>query len=215
MKKLLILSVFAGLAFTGCKKKASSVSTLYNHSVPTIILPDNHYYSIPVGGVLPTIEATAYDSFYHEDCAVVYDQSKLDNTVADAYKVYATAKNKYGMMASELLYVAVTDIDTLVDLSGLYARMGNDDTVMITKLANGFYMTNDVGANGTMDTTNITSAYFVQTSDIALSMPEQDTKFGVLSGTSGFINMTPGDTTIEYVINNSTFDQSVRLFKKL
>lgn len=215
MKKLLILSVCAGLAFTGCKKKESAISTLYNHSVPTIILPDNHYYSIPVGGVLPAIEATAYDSFYHEECAVVYDQSKLDNTIPDAYKVYATAQNKYGMMSSELLYVAVTDIDPVIDLSGLYARVGNDDTVMVTRLANGFYMTNDVGANGSGDTTNIASAYFVQTSDVALSMPEQDTKFGMLSGTGGFINMAPGDTTIEYVINNATFDQSIRLFKKL
>ncbi len=215
MKKLLVLSVCAAFAITGCKKKEATISTLHNYSAPTIILPDGVYYSIPVGGLLPDIMATAYDSFYNEDATVILDQSKLDNTVPGAYTVTATAKNKYGMASSRTIYVAVTDVPALPNLAGKYLRIETDDTVTLTRLANGFYRTSDVGANGILDTTYVVPAYFVQTSDVALSMPVQSSAFGDLYGTDGFINMSGTDTTYEYVVRNNAFAPVVRIFKKI
>jgi hypothetical protein len=215
MKKVLILSVFAAMAFVGCKKKEATISTLHSYSKPTIIITSGEYYSIPVGGLLPEITATAYDSFYHESCTVVYDQSKLDNTTPGAYKITATAKNQYGMAATRTLYVAVTSADPAVNLAGMYVQTATDDTVMLTALANGFYMTNDVAGNGASDTTYVIPAYFVQTSDVALSMPAQDSKFGTIYGTGGTITMGPTDTTYEYVLHNNFFAPTIRVFKKI
>jgi len=215
MKKLFIFSAFAALAFAGCKKKEATISTLHNYSVPTILLPEGHYYSIPVGGVLSITDATAYDSFYNEVCTVVYDLSSLDNTIPGAYEVLAQAKNKYGMLATKKIYVAVTDIPETLILSGKYLRVATDDTVTVSMLANGFYQTSDVAANGAGDTTHVISGYFVQTSDVALSMPKQASKFGTFYGTGGTINLSPGDTTLEYVVRNNAFAPVVRVFKKL
>ncbi len=215
MKKLLILSVFAAIAFGGCKKKEGTISTLHSYSKPTILIPGGDYYSIPVGGLLPEIVATAYDSFYHENCTVVFDQSKLDNTTPGAYVVIATAKNQYGMAASRTLYVAVTSVSPVVNLAGKYVRVATDDTVMLSMLANGFYMTSDVAANGAADTTYVVPAYLVQTSDVALTMPAQTSKFGSFYGTGGTITMTATDTTYEYVVHNNVFAPTIRVFKKI
>jgi hypothetical protein len=215
MKKLFIFSAFAALAFAGCKKKETTISTLHNYSVPTILLPEGHFYSIPVGGVLSITDATAYDSFYNEVCTVVYDQSSLDNTIPGAYEVLAQAKNKYGMLATKKIYVAVTDIPETINLAGKYLRVATDDTVMVTMLANGLYQTSDVAANGASDITHVITGHFVQTSDVALSMPTQESKFGSFFGTNGVVNMIPGDTTLEYVIRNNAFAPVTRVFKKL
>jgi hypothetical protein len=215
MKKLLILSVFAAVAFAGCKKKEATISTLQSYSAPTILLTNGDVFSMPVGGVLPLIIATAHDSFYHEDCTVLFDQSKLDNTVPGGYTVTATARNKYGMSASKTIYVAVTDISPAINLAGKYLRIETDDTVNVSMIANGFYSIDDAAANGAGDTTHVIAAWFVQTSDVALVMPKQMSKFGDLYGTGGTVMMAPGDTTIQYTLQNNAFAPTTRMFKKL
>jgi len=214
MKKLFIVSAIAAVAFGACKKTDGPVSTLHNYSKPTIKMAAGDYYSIPVGGMLPEIKATAYDSFYNEECTVVYDQTKLDNLVPGIYPVVATSKNKYGMAANRTLWVAVTNITDSINLGGSYARAATSDTVQVTKLARGFYRTSDVGANGASDTTHVISAYFIQTTPVELLMPAQSTKFGTLSATDGTINTVASDTTFEYSIQNNFFTNETRVFKK-
>lgn len=82
-------------------------------------------------------------------------------------------------------------------------------------LANGLYQTSDVAANGAADTTHVITGHFVQTSNVALSMPTQASKFGTFFGTNGVVNMIPGDTTLEYVVRNNAFSTATRVFKKL
>lgn len=215
MKKLFIVSAIAAVAFGACKKKEGTISTLHSYSTPKIIMTSGDYYSIPVGGMLPDIKATSYDSFYNEECTVVYDQSKLDNTTPGIYPVIATAKNKYGMASTRTLYIAVTSIPATVNLAGKYVRAITDDTIMVTKLANGFYQTSDVAANGASDVVYVVPAMFVQTTDVAMLMPVQKTKFGNISGTGGTVSMSATDTTYEYTIQNSYFTPVVRVFKKI
>lgn len=215
MKKTIFISMMAALAVAGCKKKEATISTSHNYSVPVITMPGTMYYSIPVGGVLPVIEATAYDSFYHEDCAVVFDQTELDNTTPGVYVVTATAKNQYGMAASKKLLVAVTSISADINLAGIYRNDATDDTVNLTRLANGFYMTDDVAGNGAGDTSHVVPAYFVHTAPAALVMPQQDSKFGTFYGTDGFVNLGSTDTTYEYVIHNAEFTPTIRVFRRI
>jgi hypothetical protein len=219
MRKLLILSLFAAISFSACKKEKTSVSNLYTYSTPTIIVTGAQYYSIPVGGALPTIAATAYDSFYHEDCTVLLDQSTLDNTKAGLYVVNISARNKYGMQGTKSIYVAVTDIDAAVDISGQYKRTSNSVLVNVTKLATGLYMTDNVGGVDSIASPSSASAvlpaFFVQTSLTDLALPAQPTSQGTLIGDNGTVNMAP-PITYSYVITDpsTVFGQSTRTFVK-
>lgn len=215
MKKILAISALAALVVVGCKKKETTISELHNYSKPTIILADGHYYSIPVGGMLPVIKATAFDSFYAEDATVLFDQSKVDATIPGIYPIIVSAKNSLGMAATETVYVAVTDIPASIDIAGTYLRVETDDTMQLTRLANGFYRTSDAAGNGPADTAHVISMYFVQTSATGLLMPEQHTKFGTVYGTNGFINMGASDTTYEYKLQNNAFPPIIRVFKRL
>jgi len=216
MKKILGITLLAALAFTACRKKTGNVSVLHNYSTPTIMLPDGMYYSMPVNGMLPIVQATAYDSFYHEDAAVVFDQSKLDITTPGVYPVTATAKNSYGMGASKTIYIAVTDVDATVNLEGRYLRVVTDDTLYVTRLANGLYYTSDAAANGISDTTHVIPAMFVQTSATTLVMPVQDSKFGPVYATNGTVDyVAPDDVTISYVLQNNAFAPVIREFRKI
>ena len=217
MKKILIAAVFAVIGFSACKKRTADVSTLYTYSVPTIIISGDQYYSIPVGGALPSITATAYDSFYHESYSVLLDQSTVDNTTPGLYVVTATAKNKYGMASSKSVYLAVTDISAAINLAGTYERTSNGVAVNVYRLANGLYMTDNVGgvANTPANASFILPAFFVQTTETEIKLPAQPTAQGILYGTEAAVNMAPADTTFEYAIQNAAFGTAVRTFKKI
>lgn len=215
MKKLLVIPFLAALFFASCKKNTNTVSQLVTYSEPTITVNGSQYYSIPVGGSLPSISATAYDSFYQTSYPVVIDQSSLDNTVPGLNIVYIKSTNKYGMVGSKGVYVAVTDVDPAIDLSGTYKRTSPSagPTFAVTELANGLYRTDNVA--GTATAAFIVSAYFVQTSTTEIDLPMQETAAGSLYGASTALSMTPGDTTYDYAIQgNSSFGTYVRTFTK-
>ena len=218
MKKLLIIPILAVMAFTACKKKENTVSQLVTYSTPTISFAGGQiYYSITVGGSLPSISATAYDSFYHEVDNVVMDQSGLDNNTPGLYIVNATAQNKYGMVGSASVYVAVTNIDPLINLTGTYQRTSNGVLVHVTKLANGLYQTDNVGGVDPSVPTNapfVFPAVFVQLDDTTIILPSQITAQGTLFGTNAGIVMAPADTAYHYVVNNAAFGTSTRTFVK-
>jgi hypothetical protein len=215
MKKLLLLSVVAAVAIAGCKKKDAMVSDLRNYSTPTIQITSGTYYSMPVGGIVPVMTGTAYDSFYNEDATVLFDRSKLDVTEPGLYPVEASASNKYGMKSTTTLWVAVTNVDPTINLAGMYYRAASNDTVMLSRLANGLYYTTDAAANGAGDTITNFPAYFVQTSAVELVFPAQQTKLGLVSGTEGTVTMSLSDTTYEYKLINNALAPTTRLFKKL
>lgn len=201
------------MAFTACKKKDNTVSTLVTYSTPTIVVSGAQYYSIPVGGALPTISASSYDSFYKESYPVVVDQSTLDNTAPGLYVVNITAKNKYGMKGSAGIYVAVTDVNPTLNLAGSYLRLSNLQPVTVTKRANGLYEIDNVG--GVVPPSSaIVPALFVQVDDSTMSFPLQSTSQGDIYGVSASINMA--DSTFRYKIGGTgPFNpNAVRVFQK-
>lgn len=216
MKKIFLLAILAGVAFAGCKKKESTVSVVYTYSAPIITIAGAQYYSIPVGGALPTISATAYDTFYLESYPVILDQSKLDNLTPGLYTVLATAKNRYGMTGTKSVYVAVTGVSDTLDVSGWYIRNATPGRAAhITKLATGMFMTDNVGGVDTSDATTGAkiSAVFVATSLTDIDFGSQVTTGGPLTASSESLSLTP-PVTISYAINLSGFGTAVRTFIK-
>lgn len=219
MRKLLILSFFAAIAYAGCKKKEDINSIVVTKSVPTVTVTGSRYVSIPVGGSFTPPNATAYDSFYKEKLSVVKDLGTLNNTVPGLYVVAYTAKNKYGYVGLTNVYVAVTDISDSLDLSGFYFRLGNANRVaFVTKLSRGMFMTSNVGGVDTGDATTgpIVPAVFVVTKPDKFTFGSQVTPDGPLTSNSELLTMTvtPPDTTLAYAIKEASFGTQVRTFVK-
>ena len=193
-------------------------------STPIVTITGSQYFSIPVGGTLPTIAAVAYDTFYRDSLPVLIDQAGLDNTTPGMYTVLATAKNKYGFVGSANVYVAVTDITDSLDLTGFYIRNGAAGrSAHVTKLGRGMFMTSNVGGVDTSDATTgpVVSAVFAVTSPTKLTFGTQQVLDGgvsaTLSSNSEQLIMIPGppsDTSLVYAIQESSFGTQVRTFVK-
>jgi len=216
MKKIIVLSLFAGLFFAGCKKDPTVVSSTVEVSYPTITITGNPYYSIQVNGGLPSIQATAYDSVLRTPCTVILDQSSLDNTTPGLYTVTASAKNKYGMTTYKTVFVGVTNVPATLDVSGIYFRSANPNKVAnVTKLATGMFMTDNVGGVDIVAAPgSVFSAVFVVTSNTTLTFGSQQISPGTLTSASETLNLaTP--ITFSYIIPSlpNTFSQTaVRTF---
>lgn len=225
MKKLLILSILAVGVIAGCKKKDSLVSQVVTVSYPTVTITSGQYFSFPVGGgPLPSansITATAYDSFYRQSLPVVVDASTLTNLSPGLYIATVSAKNKYGFVGYNYVYVAITNVSDTMDLSGLYWRAGvpggNDSAnpANVYKLARGLYMTDNVGGVDTgTQKASVIPAVFAVTSLSTLDFGTQMTKEGILTASPASLNMIVADTTLDYAINLSGFGSQLRTFVK-
>ena len=216
MKKIIIVSALAAIAFAGCKKKENTVSMVVTASTPVVTITGPLYFSIPIGGSLPTITAVAYDTFYKDSLPVVIDAGSLDNTTPGLYTVLATAKNKYGYIGSASVYVAVTNISGSLDLSGWYERNATPaEAAHVTKLATGLFMTSNVGGDDTVTQASaVVSAVFAVTSDTTIDFGSQLTTAGTLTASQETLSLAVGDTTYAYALNLSGFGTQVRTFVK-
>lgn len=222
MKRIVLISVFAAIAFAGCKKKENTISKLVTVSYPTITITSGQFFSFPVGGgPLPnanSITATAYDSFYHEKLTPVVDASKLSSLLPGLYIATISARNSYGFVGYNYVYVAITNITDSINLGGKYVRLSNNDTVNVAKMSRGLYRIDNVGGERNVAGTSqlIVPGYFAQQPGSGLDMPTQPSKQGTFAGAGGAISMAIGDTTFQYVITgNSNFNSALRVFQKL
>ena len=196
--------------FAACKKDRKPVSQVVTVSYPTIVATGSQFYSIPVGGTVPALSATSYDSVIGEAYTPVVDASTIDNTTPGLYVVNVTAKNKYGYSSSYPIYVAVTNVPASEDLTGTYQRVSNGAEVHVMKLATGLYSTDDVGGAPTLPVT----AYFAQLNDSTIQVPSQPTDAGTLYCDNASLTLSPGDTSFTYVVHNAYFGTSQRTFVK-
>jgi hypothetical protein len=225
MRKILMLSVFAAVAFTACKKQEDTVSKLVTVSYPTVIIKSPQYYSFPVGGgPLPSannIVATAYDSFYHEKLQPVVDASKLSSLTSGLYVATVSAKNSYGYVGNGYVYVGITDIHDSINISGVYVRRlspSDSAIVHIMKLAAGLYMSDNIAGVSSTNPGFIIPGVFVMDGDgSTLHMDKQpSTTLGTFEGANGLYDNSTTDTTISYnVINNANFGGQSRIFHKM
>ncbi len=219
MKKIIILSLLMAVGFASCKKTPNDPSVTVTVAYPTITVTGAQYYSIPVNGTLPSISATAYDSFYNESVPVILDLSTLDATTPGLYAVTASAANKYGFVSNKTVYVGVTNEPASLDISGTYVRSGVATKVAyITKVATGMFLTSNVGGVDTVtQAASIVPAVFVVTSDSTIDFGTQLTNAGTLTASSESLMLVgsgASGTTLNYAISLSGFGTSVRTFVK-
>lgn len=210
MKKLILLIFSAAiLTSVGCKKKSDNVSKVVNVSYPTINYSGGQFFSIPVGGTVPTVSATAYDSALGQSINVT-QSGTVDNTTPGLYILQANARNSNGYTTIGAIYIAVTNISPTIDLSGNYVRPATgDSSIVVTKMANGLYQSNDIGGAPTLPIT----AYFAQIDDSTIVGPDQPTDAGTLSISNGQVSYSP-DTTLMYHVVNASFGTALRTFVK-
>jgi hypothetical protein len=210
MKKITLILIGTAIVFAACHKRSKEVSQVVIASKPTVTLTGSQFYTINVGGSLPTVSATAYDSVLHESYSVTLDQSTLDNTTPGLYIVKATAKNKNGYIGSSNVYIAVTEVPDATDLSGQYQRAENGIMVTVEKVSRGLYFIDNLGGS-----TLVVPAYFAQTSDTTIDVPLQPSDAaGDIYATDASLNLTPPDTVFKYKVVNSAFGTTFRTFVK-
>lgn len=230
MKKILLLSVVAVLAYAGCKKKENTVSTLVTVSYPTITIQTPKYYSFPVGGgPLPTstpnavnsIIATAYDSFYHQKITPVIDVSHLSNLAPGLYVATLSAKNSYGFIGYAYVYVAITSVPDTMDISGTYwgvvapADTSKRNATIVSKVATGLYTTSNVaGVDTGTAKTSVIPAVFAVTSSTTIDFGSQPTSAGTLTASNQSLTFGTGDTLISYSLNLPGFGSQQLTFAK-
>lgn len=212
MKKALLIIAGFSLVFFACKKEKDTISRVETASYPVISFSGSAFYSIPVGGTLPEISATASDTVTGETGlpVTIVGVDALDNSTPGLYIIQAEAKNKYGFISQENVYVAVTDISDEIDLSGVYVRTANGEPANITKMARGLYQTDDLGGAASLEVT----AYMVQTDETTIVIPPQPSIVGTIAAIDVVLSLTPPDTTLTYKVINPYFGSGPRTFVK-
>lgn len=214
MQKLRFFFIAAAVAgaagLVGCRKDPARVTTVREVSYPTITFTGPRYFSIEVGGSLPSVAATAYDSLLREryDVALAGTDA-LDASTPGLYIISARAVNKYGFSTNEAVYVAVTNVPEASDLSGTYERTSNGEPAEVTKLARGLYQTDDVGGSPTFQI----PALFVHIDDSTMQVPLQPTEAGDLDCTGEQLDVSD-PVTFSYIVDNANFGTARRTFVK-
>ena len=203
------LAVFVSM--TACRKVPDNVSSVEKASYPTITILGSQFYSIPVGGSLPAVAATAYDSIIKESYPVSLDASSIDVNTPGLYVVPIKSKNKFGYISSTNVAIAVTDIDPAWNLSGEYARTANGAIVNLTQIANGLYEVDNVGGAPTLPVVG----YFVQINDTTIDFPLQSTSnVGEIDCTGETLTISGVDTSYAWYVVNASFGPALRTFVK-
>jgi hypothetical protein len=221
MKKIIIaITALTTIAFVACEKKRTTdnvtVKTIAPH-YPTITLTGDQYYSIPVGGTLPSIGATAYDSVAGEVCTVSQSSAGLDNTTPGLYPVAMSAKNSDGYISSLNAFVAVTDVPASYDISGNYRRTaGQMGIAEVSKVKTGLYYSSNIfGVDPAVSPGSLAGFYFVHVDDSTIIIPEQETDFGTMVVANVSFKMNPGaDTFYTYSLKTLTSNPAIRKFVK-
>jgi hypothetical protein len=227
MKKILIAASLAVMAISACKKDPETISTVQTVSRPTISFSGGQFYSINTGGALPTVQASSYDSTLRESYPVtIVGTESLDNTTPGLYIVSATAKNKFGFITNENVYIAVTNIPASVNISGKYRRVdvATGGISNVTQLARGLYQLDNLGGvDRAVRPDLLFPVLFVQSNDSTLLIPRQATAVGTVAVRDSLLRpdraifrTLPSDTNYKYAITSpsSVFGGALRTFRK-
>lgn len=215
MKKIIIACLaFSFLAYAGCRKRDTEegVSMVVGASYPVITFTGSKFVSIPIGGTVPSIAASAYDSVLKESTVVAQGPSTVDVNTPGLYFQEFVTKNSNGYRATAVAYVAVTNVPESANLAGLYKRAGNNAEVHLTEVANGLYETDNLFGSPPGGT--FATAYFVHVNDTTIAMPDQPTSAGTLKTQDASLSMTPTDTSYSYKIFGITSNNVLRTFVK-
>jgi len=213
MKKLIItLLAFSFLAHTGCRKRDSEegVSQVVDVTFPTINLKGDKFVSLSVGESYTDPGATAIDDITGAQSEITAEFSNLDPSTPGMYYMLYSAKNANGYIQNNVRYIAVTNYNDAVDLTGTYKRTANGVLVEVTKVAPSMYKNADMGGAGIAD-----ALYFVIIDDSTIAAgPQFSESLGteIETGSEGLSLDNP--YTFQYALGAPGYGTAVRVFVK-
>lgn len=189
--------------FTSCKKKEyDNVSKV--KTVPTIEVIGQKFITINVGQTYTEQGAT----FINESgqSSTIQPEESVDVNTPGLYVLNYARTTESQFQASDARYVAVTNIPASLDLSGDYLRAATGLYATVTRMSRGLYRSENFGGSSVEIT-----AYFAQTNDTTIVIPEQPT---ITQASTGKVSYAGGDTTLIYKVYNPSFGTGSRTFVK-
>lgn len=224
MKNLvLIAGLVLILGLGSCKKKDEAVSETVEVKYTEITLKGNEYVSVPVGGTYSDPGATAKDPYDGsvKDISPLEGGDAPDYSTPGMYPVIYEATNKYGFKSQKVRWIAVTNVSSSEDVSGVYRRSTNKGPMNVVKVATGIYYSDNVGgvpvagSNPVIaDPGFVYKTYFVQTNDTTIIVPVQPWIAGDIYCNSTKLRKSSSDTTIAWIVRNSSFGTALRTFSR-
>lgn len=223
MKKVKMIYFLCGamaIALTSCKKKDQTVSETVEVKYTKITLKGDEYVSIPVGGTYNDPGATALDPYDNS----TKDISPVPGGTADyntpgMYPIVYEATNKYGFKSQAVRWVAVTNVSSSDNISGLYRRNTNNGPMNVVKVGTGLYYSDNVGGVPLAGSSPVAAnpdfvykTYFVVTNDTSIVVPSQPWIAGEIYCNSTKLRKSASDTTIAWIVRNSSFGTALRTF---
>jgi hypothetical protein len=207
-KYLFYVLFLTAVLFSGCERvlDTEGISRITNYAI--ITLNGEQWNTIPVGGTFtdPGASAKAGD----EEVEVKVSGDVVDPTKPGVYTIVYTATNKDGYAATERRYVGVIAPDAAAqNLSGQYKRnAGAQGVATITRIADGFYFSNNVGGTAATDT----GVYFYHFTGNQLGVPPQLVNGSLFYCTDATVNL---GVSYSWVVVNSGYGPALRTFVKL
>ncbi|MFA6057343.1 MAG: immunoglobulin-like domain-containing protein [Taibaiella sp.] len=214
MKKIIIiLFAFSFLAYAGCRKRDTEegVSKVVDVSKPTINLKGDKFVSLSVGEAYADPGATLIDDISGAQSDIpAAEYTNLDVSTPGVYYMLYSAKNSNGYINNNVRYIAVTDYNDAVDLTGTYVRTLNGVEVEVTKVAPSFYKNSDMGGASLSD-----ALYFAIINDTTITGGVQ---FSESIGSEIATNSESLDLndpyTLRYALDAAGYGTAVRTFVK-
>lgn len=213
MKKIIIALFAVGfLLHTGCRKRDTEegVSKVVEVTAPTINLKGDKFISLSVGESYSDPGATAIDDVTGEETQIMAEYSSLDPSTPGMYYMLYTAKNGNGYIQNTVRYIAVTNYDDAVDLTGTYERTANGVLVEVTKVAPSMYKNADMGGARIND-----ALYFVIINDTTIAAgPQFSESLGAEILTGGESLSLDDPYTFKYALGAPGYGTALRTFVK-
>lgn len=214
MKRICTLLIaICALALTqpGCKKETSDTHVV-KVSYPTITLNGSKYVSLNVGAAYDDPGATGTDDISGSTKTIKAEYSTLDVSTPGLYYMRYSMMNANGYITKVGRYIAVTNYDDAVDLTGVYERTSNGVQVNLTKMSRGLYMTDDMGGAGLAD-----NAYFAVIDETTIDFGAQlsETIGEEVDGSNEALSITATDTTYKYRLAAPGYGTALRVFVKV
>ncbi len=197
-----LLVITSIIFMASCKKDSENVSTITYY--PVFTYNGDQFMSVHAGGSFTDPGVTALLDGKNWPVLIT---GSVDTITPGVYTLTYTSTNPEGFSNVTYRYVGVISPDAAArDLSGKYVREIKNDTITVTKIADGVYLDNDIGGAPTFQI----KAYFFNTTDSTIIVPLQQTSAGMLQCINGEIDATG----LEWVVINGNFGTSTRYFVK-
>lgn len=212
MKKIIIiLFALSFMAYAGCRKRDDQVSKVVDVTYPTINLNGDKFVSLAVGESYTDPGAVSIDDISGEQTNLPEaESSNLDVNTPGVYYMLYSAKNANGYIKNEVRYIAVTDYNDAVDISGTYLRSGTPIEVNISKVGKSFYKNADMGGAGLSDAIYIA---IINDSTITGGVQFSESLGSEISTNSESLNLND-PYTIKYALDAAGYGTQVRTFVK-